>query len=183
MRRFLSLTPALFLAVGCGGNLFGDIAGQGGSGSLSSGPIGMNQARLSVTITNSADAKGKPGPQMEDLTEAKVTIREVTAHSASAGWVTVTDRPVVVNLLRLADHAVSLGFNDLPPGKITQIRLLVTEGAESYVTTNTGERHPMKVPSGPRPQKAHLGSPHGHWPVRVPPRHPRRQAGERCAGV
>jgi hypothetical protein len=83
------------------------------------------------------------------LSEANVVIDRVTAH-ASGGWVTVRDNvEVPVNVLRLGDHAVDLGFRDLPAGKITQIRLHVSLTATApYVVTESGEQIPLKVPSG-----------------------------------
>src|SRR5512134_292864 len=75
-----------------------------------------------------------------------VTVVKVRAHAASAGWVEVSDVPVEVDLLNLPAATVDLGLASLPPGKVTQIRLLVGETG-NRVVTGDGE-FPLVVPSG-----------------------------------
>ncbi len=105
-------------------------------------------ARMSVGLMSSTpvqiNGKGSAG----DLSEVIVDVDRVTAHAAG-GWVTVSETPVTVDILRLGDSAVALGFGDLPAGKITQIRLHVLDASAPYVTlTADGSQVPLKVPSG-----------------------------------
>src|SRR4051794_26775236 len=55
------------------------------------------------------------------VTEIIVTIDKVTAHSTSAGWVTLANTTTTVDILKLAQYAQPLGFANLPAGKITQV--------------------------------------------------------------
>jgi hypothetical protein len=87
----------------------------------------------------------QPAPE---ATEIWVTITSVTAHVAGTGWVPLelTTNPFTIDLLKLADHAEALGFRTIPPGKVTQIRLLLAE--EGHHVTVDGAPAPLKVPSG-----------------------------------
>jgi hypothetical protein len=98
-------------------------------------PSGMGQLAI--------DLVDAPNPQVDQIW---VNVTEVTAHSTSAGWVTVSTTPVKVDLLELQSSAVALGLVTLPPGTITQVRLVVTEDG-NYVVTG-GQQVPLKVPSG-----------------------------------
>src|SRR5258706_9478676 len=49
----------------------------------------------------------------EQLSEVVVTIPRVTAHSTSEGWVTVMDSTVTLHLLKLRDHAETLGVTGM----------------------------------------------------------------------
>lgn len=81
--------------------------------------------------------------------EINVTIEKVTAHSNVDGWVTVFDQgPVTVDLLTLKTRVMQLGFANLPPGKITQLRLYLTEGGTQNVVLPDDTVAPLKVPSG-----------------------------------
>jgi len=100
-------------------------------------PTGQGQLAISLV-----DA---PNPAVDEI---HVNISRVTAHSTSAGWVTVSnfDPPLAVDLLKLTSAAASLGFANLPPGTVTQVRLLVAVDG-NYVLT-AGKQVPLKVPSG-----------------------------------
>jgi Domain of unknown function (DUF4382) len=100
-------------------------------------PAGQGQLAISLV-----DA---PNPAVDEI---HVNISRVTAHSTSAGWVTVStfDPPLGVDLLKLTSAAASLGFANLPPGTVTQVRLLVAVDG-NYVLTG-GNQVPLKVPSG-----------------------------------
>lgn len=85
----------------------------------------------------------------QQVREINVTIEKVTAHSTAAGWVTIFDQgPVTVDLLTLQTRVMQLGFANLPQGKITQIRLYLTEGGTQNVVLPDGTISPLKVPSG-----------------------------------
>lgn len=85
----------------------------------------------------------------QQVKEINVTIEKVTAHSSSGGWVTVFDQgPVTVDLLTLKTRVMQLGFANLPQGKITQIRLYLTEGGTQNVRLPDDSLAPLKVPSG-----------------------------------
>ena len=114
-----------------------------GSGELS---FEAGASRSALRVTMSADRAAQRGP--EALSQAVVVIDEVTAHGPD-GWVTLlSGAQVTVDVLQLAEHAAELGFANLPAGKITQIRLHVDGSTPPYVVTRTGDRHPLKVPSG-----------------------------------
>src|SRR5919198_846675 len=87
-----------------------------GSATTNRPPVGQGQ--LAVSLVDS------PNPTAEKVT---VKITGVTAHSTSAGWVSIATfaDPLVVDLLTLQSSAASLGLANLPPGTITQIRLMV----------------------------------------------------------
>lgn len=85
----------------------------------------------------------------QQVKEINVTIEKVTAHSSAAGWVTIFDQgPVTVDLLTLRTRVMQLGFANLPQGKITQIRLYLTEGGTQNVVLPDDTIAPLKVPSG-----------------------------------
>jgi uncharacterized membrane protein YgcG len=86
-----------------------------------------------------------PLPQVKEIV---VSIDKVTAHASGQGWVTISNDDVTVDLLRLQHHATSLGFANLPAGKVTQIRLYLQEGGAQYVTLASGAQVALKVPSG-----------------------------------
>lgn len=108
------------------------------SGADKGGPLKAGYGRLSVDLVDA------PNPTVKEIV---VTIGKVTAHSTSAGWVTVMQNTVTVDLLKLQTESQQLGFNDLPAGKITQIRLYVVDGPR-YVTLEDGSHVDLKVPSG-----------------------------------
>jgi len=115
-RPFLAvfvLASALALAVACS------------SATGPKPPAGQGQLAISLV-----DA---PNPAVDEI---HVNISRVTAHSTSAGWVTVStfDPPLGVDLLKLTSAAAPLGFANLPPGTVTQVRLLVAADG-NYVLT------------------------------------------------
>src|SRR5262245_57454937 len=76
------------------------------------------------------------------LAEAHVTVDRVTVHS-SGQWAVVRDGiNADVDVLKLADSAVELGFGDLPAGKITQIRLHVASSPAPHVVLTDGSQLP-----------------------------------------
>lgn len=85
----------------------------------------------------------------QQVKQINVTIARVTAHSSTDGWVEIFSQgPVTVDLLTLKTRVMELGFRNLPAGKITQIRLYLTEGGTQNVVLPGGEVMPLKVPSG-----------------------------------
>jgi hypothetical protein len=127
--------------------------GTEGSVSETTPTVPMGQGRLALEIAAAFDdlqsaGNGKPARVLAGLSEIIVDIDEVTAHSSEAGWVVLLREPRRVDILRLADSAVELGFADLPPGHISQIRLHVAEDSSPFVTDAEGATHPLKVPSG-----------------------------------
>ena len=48
------------------------------------------------------------------VTQIIVTVDKVTAHSTSAGWVTLSTQGVTVDILKLAQYAQPLGFANMP---------------------------------------------------------------------
>ncbi|MBX7096140.1 MAG: DUF4382 domain-containing protein [Myxococcaceae bacterium] len=118
-------------------------------GSISPG-TGVVQASLTAapgnsgTITVNTAGPGKPNKVKEII----VTVVRVTAHSNSAGWVTLSSKELTIDVLKLAQYAEPLGFAHLPKGKITQVRLYLKEGGSQYVTRDDGVKVDLKVPSG-----------------------------------
>jgi len=107
----------------------------------------VSTARSSLRATLSGSGGTLRTPRGGTLREAIVSIDWVKAHGPD-GWVTLREGPALqVDILRLADSAADLGFANLV-GKVNQIRLHVDGAAPPYVTTDSGERVAMKVPSG-----------------------------------
>lgn len=79
-----------------------------------------------------------------------VNVTKVTAHSTSSGWITVGPvvSPTAVNLLDLQSSATTLGLTSLPPGKITQIRLVIARDGNYVVPAGSTAHEPLIVPSG-----------------------------------
>jgi uncharacterized protein DUF4382 len=110
-------------------------------------PTTVGQGRLVVSLVDA------PVPQVSQVV---VNITKVTAHSDSAGWIDVTPptvsqaTPFTVDLLALQAPAlpVELGLVDLPPGRITQLRLYVTQDGNYVVPAGGTAQVPLKVPSG-----------------------------------
>jgi hypothetical protein len=87
-----------------------------------------------------------PNPQVDQIV---VNVTRVTAHSTSAGWLTVGPvAPTPVNLLDLQSSALTLGLVNLPAGKITQVRLVVDPDGDYVVPVGTTTHQPLFVPSG-----------------------------------
>ena len=118
-------------------------------------PVGSNQGRVQLQLTGSQMSagnlvQGQPsaGPDGQ-VKQVNVTITRVTAHSNTAGWVELFKGPSqLVDLLDLKNSAVTLGFKDLPAGKVTQIRLYTEENGVQNVVLKDGSTVDLKVPSG-----------------------------------
>jgi len=91
-------------------------------------------------------------------TQAKeiwVKVTEVNVHHSASGWVSVFPQPLpapqelVIDLLTLQvpNDALGLGLVDLPPGTVTQIRLVVAPDGNKVVLPD-GREETLKVPSG-----------------------------------
>ena len=92
-----------------------------------------NTATLAISLTDA--------PAAYDA--VNITFSEV-AVSMSGGWIVLSGNPVTVNLLEWNNgKSIELGRKDLEPGKVTQIRLMVTD-AEVVVD---GETHSVTIPS------------------------------------
>ncbi len=84
----------------------------------------------------------------DDVKQVVVSIASVEAHVQS-GWITLTNKPFQIDLLRLQNGAFySLGLAKLPPGKVGQIRLILQKDAADYIVDKDGINHPLTVPSG-----------------------------------
>jgi hypothetical protein len=105
------------------------------------------QGRLAVALVDA------PVPQVDQVV---VNVTRVTAHHVTEGWITITPpgvseaTPLAVDLLTLRAPAapLDLGLADLPPGRVTQVRLYVTQGGNYVVPTGGSTQVPLKVPSG-----------------------------------
>jgi hypothetical protein len=121
-----SLAGAVALAIACGSSIAANAPAAG-------------KGQLRVDLVDA------PNPAVDEIW---VNITRVTAHSTSAGWVTVASfpTPLAVDLLKLQSSAALLGLVDLPPGTVTQLRLVVAPDGNHVVTG--GQSVPLKVPSG-----------------------------------
>jgi Domain of unknown function (DUF4382) len=149
--------PALKkILVGCCCSVLAACGGNIGE-TESDGPIGSTDGRIQMDLTGQQMSSaqqivvGNPtgNGKMDQVEHINVTISKVTAHSAGQGWVELFNgTPITIDLLDLKNSTTTLGFKNLPAGKITQIRLYTTEGATQNVVLKTGETIALKVPSG-----------------------------------
>lgn len=89
---------------------------------------------------------------LDDATAVNVSVAEVSAHYAGDGesgdWVTVLGEERAFDLLELRGGVRALlGELTLPPGKMTQIRLLLGTAVAPSLVNASGE-HALSVPSG-----------------------------------
>jgi Domain of unknown function (DUF4382) len=112
-----------------------------------SGKSAGGNVRAGLSVRLAADQRTS-GNQVTNMESIFVSVTGVAAHAAGGGWVTVSESPVVVDLLRLQDSAEELGFAHLPEGKITQIRLYVADDGLSHAVTKDGDDRVLRVPSG-----------------------------------
>ncbi len=90
-------------------------------------------ATLSVSLTDAP----------AEYDEVNITFSEV-AVSMNGGWVVLSGEAVTVNLLEWNNgKSIEIGRQEVDPGKVTQIRLMVTK-AEVVVD---GQTHPVTIPS------------------------------------
>ncbi len=91
------------------------------------------KATLSVSLTDAP----------ADYDQVNITFSEV-AVSMNGGWVVLSGEEVTVNLLEWNNgKSIELGRQDVDPGKVTQIRLMVTK-AEVVID---GQTHDVTIPS------------------------------------
>jgi uncharacterized protein DUF4382 len=107
-------------------------------------------AALGVALACSKSGQGRLAVQLTDapapVDEIWVNVTSVRAHHTTGGWTTVSSTPVTVDLLKLQNYALPLGIVTLPPGKVTQIRLVVAPTGNHVVVG--GVEQPLVVPSG-----------------------------------
>jgi hypothetical protein len=83
-----------------------------------------------------------------------VNVTKVTAHSSADGWVTVAsypaNAPLAVDLLTLQSSPLAVGLVSLQAGRVTQLRLYVTQGGNWVHVTGdpAGAQTTLVVPSG-----------------------------------
>lgn len=121
--------------------------------SSSSDPLveGHSRLRASLSASNAAgeaDSAKALKVKAQETKEVVVHLNRVTAHAASSGWVTLSDAPLEVDLLKLQEKSADLGVANLPQGKVTQLRLYVDSSADNHVVLSDGSSIPLKVPSG-----------------------------------
>ncbi|MFL5272679.1 MAG: DUF4382 domain-containing protein [Anaeromyxobacteraceae bacterium] len=134
------ITAALGLAVACGSST--------NTQQVVKPPLGQGQ--LAVTLASTQSAAPISGAHGTEVKEIWVTVTSVRAHSVGTGWVTISDAtkmPFQLDLMTLKGASLPLGLVDLPPGTITQVRLLV-EKDTNHVVLPDGTSVALKVPSG-----------------------------------
>lgn len=139
MRRhsFALTLSAAFVLAGC----------SGGEGPWSGA---MTQA-VEVHLVNSVNPAfaGAIDPAVRDAQRMVVTVAQVRAHVDGAGWTTFGNVTSTADLLTLDEGRYQLlGFNQLPAGHVSEVRLYVTDAGENYVIDASGTRHDLVVPSG-----------------------------------
>lgn len=110
--------------------------------------IGLLVCACSTPMTGKIELRLIDAPS-RDVTSIVVTIERVDAHVDGAGWATLVSTPQTIDLLTLRGGTfATLGIGRLPAGKLTQLRLVVSNSASSFVTTPDGVRHALLIPSG-----------------------------------
>ena len=87
-------------------------------------------------------------PPPPGVSSANVTLTKLEVHQVSdngSGWITIIEDEVTFDLFEIIDQAMTLGSENVTPGKYTQIRAEVT-GVEGL--TKAGEPYKATVPSG-----------------------------------
>lgn len=139
LARLLATSAIALLATACG------------AAKTSSNPAPTGFGQFAVKLVDAPPAKAS------GVTQILVTIDQVTAHSTATGWVPIFPKdaktpPLRVDLMKLQDSAVDLGFLDLPKGTtITQIRLHVDPAPADpnvVVVAGAADPIPLVVPSG-----------------------------------
>jgi hypothetical protein len=119
------------------------------SSSSDSLPEGRSRLVAQLTASDSTSSSNTALKVKErDTKEVVVHLSRVTAHGDSSGWVTLTETPFTVDLLKLDQKAAELGVANLPAGKVTQLRLYVDSAADNHVVLDDNTHVPLKVPSG-----------------------------------
>ncbi|MFZ1729579.1 MAG: DUF4382 domain-containing protein [Bacteroidota bacterium] len=105
------------------------------------GTTPATKATLSVSLTDAP----------ADYDEVNITFSEI-AISMNGGWVVLNGNPMTVNLLEWNNgKSIELGRQDFDPGKVTQIRLMVThaelvkDGQTYQITIPSAEQTGLKI--------------------------------------
>lgn len=77
-----------------------------------------------------------------DVTSLMITIDSIDAH-LNGQWVTINSTPQTIDLLSLVQDATVVATNGVPPGRYTQIRLMVS----SATVTDGSGTHDVTIPS------------------------------------
>ena len=112
------------------------------AGAMALSACGASSSGNGTLVVALADA---PSPDVKGIV---VTVDSVTAHSDQAGWVTVAQGPITVDLLTLQDVAMKLGEVSLPAGTVSEVRLILADGGPQYVVLADDSHAPLKTPSG-----------------------------------
>lgn len=133
--QILALLGAAGLLVACGG-------GGTGTAKVTLQDAPFDAERLDVAISQVAvhyvpDGESGQAGDEEDAVD----------DPAEAGWHTIFEEERTFEILSLKDDPVELGEVELDAGKITQIRLWVSDQAASTITID-GTSYDLEVPSG-----------------------------------
>jgi hypothetical protein len=117
-------------------------------------PEGHGRLALELKSGNSAAAG--------EIRSVIVTIAKVRVHVAKKGWVEIFAGPdVTVDLLKLKDFALQLGFQNVPAADVHEVRFYFSEKGKQEVVLADGTKQPLKVPDQEK-----CGSPvKGPWKV------------------
>lgn len=147
--RTLRCEVVLPLLMGAALALAGCVGDAGDLGAPLPSGVGRVSAELTtINATGGMQVQSTSPGSKPKVNEIIVTVAKVTAHSSTAGWVTVSNTQVTVDILKLAQYSAALGFANIPAGKVTQVRLYLAENSPQYVTRDDGVRVDLKVPSG-----------------------------------
>jgi hypothetical protein len=122
------------------------------------GEVTVEARAAAISTADTTRAFGDAVPS--GIESVRVTISEVVAHFVPAGgngrgrgngggasWTTLSAGEVTLDLMTLKDNPEVLGYGALGGGKITQIRLVVSETTPPVATID-GVDYELTVPSG-----------------------------------
>lgn len=133
--RVSILASSLGLLAACGG-------GGTGTAKVTLQDAPFDAERLDVAISQIA-IHYVPSGSSEQANDEE----EAVDDPATAGWHTVLSEEQTFEILSLKDNPVEIGDVELEEGKITQIRLYVSDQTASTITIG-GTSHDLEVPSG-----------------------------------
>lgn len=133
--RITPMLAALGLLAACGGGDTGTV-----KVTLQNAPLGAE--RLDVAISQIAVHFVPAGSS-----EAANDDDEAVDDAGAAGWHTILSEERTIEILSLENNPMEIGEVELEEGKITQIRLWVSDETASTITIG-GTSHDLEVPSG-----------------------------------
>jgi hypothetical protein len=118
------------LAAACGGNVIG----------------APGSVQVALTSADTFTPDHVQCDSAHHVTKVIVTIEEIDARIAGAGWTKISNGAVTVDLLALDAQALTtLGVSTLPQGHVRELRLVLNQIGD-YVVRSDGSMKPLEVP-------------------------------------